>query len=216
MKKIQKEIYSENGELIKLSCLDCKQELEVANFFKTKKRPTGYNAYCKKCWGDRRRDYYKNNRDKIIKKTQEYTLKNQDRHKNWEKEWREKNKERIKNRRKIRKKTNPTLKLRDSISRRILLTLKRANAIKTKKTEELLGEKLEVVRQHLESQFRDGMTWDNHGKIWHIDHIEPCCSFNLTIEDEQKKCFNYKNLRPLLISENLKKAAEDKKRSILS
>jgi hypothetical protein len=41
------------------------------------------------------------------------------------------------------------------------------------------------------------MTWENHGDIWEIDHIQPCSSFNLTQEIEQQKCFYYTNLQPL-------------------
>ena len=51
------------------------------------------------------------------------------------------------------------------------------------------------------------MTWKNYGE-WHIDHIKPCSKFNLTDEEEQKKCFNYKNLQPLWASENTSKGAK--------
>ena len=51
------------------------------------------------------------------------------------------------------------------------------------------------------------MTWKNHGlKGWHIDHIIPCAAFDLTKEEEQKKCFHYSNLQPLWWIDNLKKS----------
>jgi len=81
---------------------------------------------------------------------------------------------------------------------------------KLAKSFELVGADIEFVRFYLENQFTGEMTWDNHGKIWHIDHIIPICSFDLTILEEQKKCFHYTNLRPLLATDNLKKSADDK------
>ena len=56
------------------------------------------------------------------------------------------------------------------------------------------------------------MSWENYGQ-WHVDHIIPCCTFNLTDESQLKKCFNYKNLQPLWAKDNLiksKKLLEDK------
>jgi hypothetical protein len=58
---------------------------------------------------------------------------------------------------------------------------------------------------HLQLQFRDGMSWNNYGRVWHVDHIKPCASFNLLDESEQLKCFHYSNLQPLFAHENLVK-----------
>jgi len=51
------------------------------------------------------------------------------------------------------------------------------------------------------------MSWNNHGE-WHIDHIKPCTSFDLSKLSEQKKCFHYKNLQPLWAKDNLSKGAK--------
>jgi hypothetical protein len=65
---------------------------------------------------------------------------------------------------------------------------------------------MEKLFAHLEAQFRDGMSWDNYGRYgWHIDHIIPCSSFDLTDTDQQRKCFHYTNLQPLWAHENLSK-----------
>lgn len=71
----------------------------------------------------------------------------------------------------------------------------------------LLGCSIEDFKIHLELQFKNGMTWDNHGKFgWHIDHIKPCASFNLSDLDHQKKCFHYTNFQPLWWKDNILKS----------
>lgn len=73
---------------------------------------------------------------------------------------------------------------------------------KSASTLELLGCTPEHARFHIESQFTEGMTWENI----HIDHIQPCASFDLEDPNEQRKCFHYTNLQPLLAEDNLRKS----------
>src|SRR5208283_3754628 len=77
-----------------------------------------------------------------------------------------------------------------------------------------LGCSIEFLKRHLEQQFVDGMTWGNYGKVWHIDHIEPLCSFDLTIREQLLIACHYTNLQPLFEKDNLKKSSEDKKNSL--
>ena len=91
---------------------------------------------------------------------------------------------------------------------RINLALKGNPKLST--TMKLVGCSIERLKQHLEKQFKMGMSWNNYGK-WHIDHIRPCASFDLSKPSEQKKCFNYTNLQPLWAEENLKKPKGYKK-----
>jgi hypothetical protein len=94
---------------------------------------------------------------------------------------------------------------------RILVSLRsRTNALlrgknKSAKTLELVGCPIAWLEVHLESQFKPGMTWENYGPVWHIDHIRPCASFNLTNSEQQKICFHWTNLQPLFAKENLQK-----------
>lgn len=214
MKKLQKEIYDSNNVLIMLSCIICGQEKDVSLFYKNKQRKCGYRAFCIDCNKQQKKEYYLNNKDKILKQTKQYWKNNLQKHREWEKCWRHSNKEKILAKRKERIKKNPSIKLRNTITRRILLTLKKSKVSKNNKTTELLGADISVVKGWIEQQFTGDMSWENHGKIWHIDHIKPCCSFDLTIPEQQFECFNYKNLRPLLKEDNLRKAAEDKRKSV--
>ena len=58
---------------------------------------------------------------------------------------------------------------------------------------------------YLEAQFKHGMTWANYGKLWHIDHVIPVSSFDMTSEEDRRKCFHYTNIRPMLAVENMRK-----------
>jgi hypothetical protein len=90
---------------------------------------------------------------------------------------------------------------------RLHQAVKLQKGVKSIKTLELLGCTVEDLRLFLEAEFVDGMTWENYGK-WHIDHIQPCASFNIEDPEEQKKCFHWTNLQPLWAKDNLKKGAK--------
>jgi hypothetical protein len=62
--------------------------------------------------------------------------------------------------------------------------------------------------RHIESNFKDGMSWDNYGRGgWHIDHIKPLAAFDFSENDWLKKAFSLENLQPLFESENLSKGS---------
>ena len=154
-----------------------------------------------------RKKYYKENREILHIKTNL---------------WREKNKKRsneinnksyYKNREKVIKrnieyerkklKTDIKLVLRKRLRCRLHQALKGIN--KSKSTMELLGvPHIDFFKTYIECKFKPGMTWENRS-LWHIDHVLPCSSFDLTKPEEQAKCFHYTNLQPLWASENLSK-----------
>jgi len=61
------------------------------------------------------------------------------------------------------------------------------------------------LKQHLESQFKKWMTWENYGHRWHVDHIVPISKFDHTVAHQLKQCWHYTNLRPLCAKENMAK-----------
>lgn len=78
---------------------------------------------------------------------------------------------------------------------------------KSKKTMELIGCNIDFFIKYIESKFEDGMSWDNYGYYgWHVDHIIPCASFDLSDEEQQKECFHYTNLQPMWGEENIRKS----------
>jgi hypothetical protein len=102
-------------------------------------------------------------------------------------------------------KETPFYKIRSRLSTRVRLALKGLG--KSKTTPEYLGCSIPEFKYHLEGLFTDGMSWDNIGK-WHIDHIRPCRTFDLTDIEQQKLCFNFRNLQPLWKIDNLKKSGK--------
>jgi len=99
-----------------------------------------------------------------------------------------------------RLRTDINFRLRSYLRKRIWDALK--NNFKSANTMKLIGCTIEFLKQHLEKQFKQGMSWSNYGS-WHVDHIRPCASFDLSKPSEQRKCFHYTNLQPLWAKENL-------------
>ena len=65
----------------------------------------------------------------------------------------------------------------------------------------------EELKEHLESLFTEGMTWENYGE-WHVDHIRPVCSFSA---EEWEQVNHYTNLQPLWAEDNYAKISSDLK-----
>ena len=106
-----------------------------------------------------------------------------------------------------RRRTDPNFKILTILRGRIKDVLKGHS--KSDSTINILGCTIEELWIHLESKFTEGMTRQNHGK-WHVDHIIPCASFDLTKPEQQVKCFHYTNLQPLWALDNLKKGKRAK------
>lgn len=71
---------------------------------------------------------------------------------------------------------------------------------------ELLGCTIEEFKRHIEAQWQPGMTWGNHRRYgWHIDHIRPLNSFDLSDPEQQAMACHYTNLQPLWWRENISK-----------
>lgn len=104
----------------------------------------------------------------------------------------------------IRYREDPLFRLVRNLRRRVSLAVTSQSTTKDETTLKLVGCTLEHLIGHLESQFREGQCWDNYGQ-WHIDHIRPCASFDLSDPLQRKECFHWSNLQPLWGDENLAK-----------
>ncbi len=75
-----------------------------------------------------------------------------------------------------------------------------------KSVRKLLGCTASELVKYLESKFLPGMSWENR-KLWHMDHIRPLASFDLSDVEQQHVAFHYTNVQPLWAIDNFRKGA---------
>lgn len=105
-----------------------------------------------------------------------------------------------------RYKNNPGFVVKRRLCGRLRDAVRAQGGAKASSSYELVGCSHAQLLEHLSQQFSCGMNWENFGQ-WHIDHIRPCASFDLTDPEQQKACFHYTNLQPLWARDNLRKGA---------
>ncbi len=140
---------------------------------------------------DRRKEHYQNNVEKLKKRRKEYYYNNKEKTLLTNNAYRNK-----------RKQSDPLYKLSVSLRSMISTTIKKNGYKKLSKTELILGCSFDFLKQHLESQFQDWMSWDNYGLYngelnygWDIDHIVPLSS--ALNENDLLRLNHYSNLKPL-------------------
>jgi hypothetical protein len=137
---------------------------------------------------ERKKKYYNINKKEILDKNKIYR----------------KNTKNIRNIYEYKKKKNdPIYSLLCGMRSRLCNYLKMCGITKKNKTFDIVGCTPQFLKEHLETQFTDGMSWDNRSE-WHIDHIIPLSSAKT--EDELYKLCHYENLQPLWAEDNLKKS----------
>lgn len=169
-------------------CSKCGNLLPLEAFHRSANFKSGYNSSCRACW-----QYYCRKHAKVI-----YPVR---------KKYREDNKEQLQIKKRqynlTKSQTDPIWRMRKNLRRRVHHALH--GHCKSAATLELVGCSIKILKTHLERQFQVGMSWDNYGKEWHIDHIRPCASFDLSLAEQQKLCFHFSNLQPLWSIDNLRK-----------
>ncbi len=93
--------------------------------------------------------------------------------------------------------TNPQAKLGNRIRAYVGNVLKKRCGFKEESFHELVGCSTDALKAHLEAQFQPGMTWDNWTvNGWHIDHVRPLASFDLSNKAQRLEAFHFLNLKP--------------------
>jgi hypothetical protein len=183
------------------------------NFCKKSSTKDGLYGFCKPCKAEKDRAYRENNREKVLKKKKEHYRTNAERYKAERRQAYANDPQKFidasREYKKKRKKTDPTYRLRERISNAVYCVLFRdAHTGKRSSTWAHLPYTPQQLREHIESQFDDSMTWDNYGSHWHIDHIYPQSRLPYDSMEHPNflLCWSLDNLRPLSATENLKKS----------
>lgn len=179
------------------ACSKCGEEKEII------KKTT----LCHSCVKERRKEYDKRfadkNREKERIRGREYYKNNKEKHKISVENWISKNKEHRLETERIRKKNDRKLRphihaWRDSLKS----ALDRLGRKKEGHTIDILGYSAIQLKEHIEKQFKIGMSWDNYGE-WEIDHIKEICTFDKDIPLNIVNSLD--NLQPLWRKDNLDK-----------
>lgn len=213
-------------------CSKCMSEFpESAEYFdKSNGRKGGLQTHCKICRSKHGKVYYQEKREEVLKRTainqklfrennkelaKERDRKNRlsrlDRIKYTQKQYRKLNREKLlkidSDYRKKRRKVDPLFRLLLNLKSRTRTYLH--GKTKSDSMRNLIGCSSEQLRKHIESQFKTGMTWENYGPVWHLDHIKPFAAFdNIADPAQQREVCHYTNLQPLFAEENLSKGAK--------
>lgn len=161
----------------------------------------GKHPWCKTCANEYAQQYRTNNKGLIQSNNKKYYQDNKEK----KKEYDHNRLEFVRIRDRERYATDANFRIRRVLRTRLYKTIK---GIKSSKSVlRYLEMDVNIFKTYLEFQFSDRMSWDNYAKVWEIDHVAPCSCFDLTKEEEKAICFNWKNMRPLLKSDNLAKSS---------
>ena len=202
-------------------CSNCHEEKEIEDFNKRKSAKDGHRSACKLCQSlesTRYREsnseklkiagkvYYTVNKQKIARYQHDHYVNNRDEKLKYSSEHFQKNKEHLyeirnKNARNKRQ-SNPAFQVEMNLRSRFANFISKGSA----RHSAFFGATPDAFRDYLESQFTEGMSWDNHEHSgWHVDHIIPISYFNLLDDTESKICFNWRNTQPLWKEDNFNK-----------
>lgn len=151
--------------------------------------------------------HYENNKEQILVRQKKYYETNKEKILEKNKEYKKNNKEKLNQRLNERRNTDIQYKLAINLRSRLYQALK--NNYKVGSAVQDLGCNISEFKVYLESLFQEDMSWDNYGKDgWHIDHIKPLASFDLTNREQLLEACHFTNLQPLWAKDNLSKGAK--------
>jgi len=190
-------------------CGKCKVEKNFTEFYKNKRKKDGYQNYCRGCTKKSNACSFQKHKKKRMATSSRYQKGEYS--KKYRREWaKKKYRNNEEHRQQVirnsvayerrRLDTDPHFRMKHNIRNSLRKFLK--GHTKSTTTEKLIGCTWEMLHEQFESQFEEGMTFENYGQ-WHIDHRIPCAAFT---PEEQHICWWHKNLQPMWASENQEKS----------
>lgn len=147
--------------------------------------------------------YRKENSENLKLQNREYKKLHKDEISQWRGKYRKENRDKINEYSKHRLKTNPLAKLAKQLRGRLQDFLADRNIQKSQQFKDYLGCSLDELKLHIEKQFQPGMTWENYGSLWSVDH-----NIALANAPDSEKIYelcHYLNLRPMFCITNSSK-----------
>ena len=187
-------------------CSNCKVGQPLSSFGVKLDCANGLRSTCKKCTNILSKNTYIKNKTRILLYHKKYRNLNREKIREQSRKYSKLTQSIQLKRDKIRRIIDPQYKIAGNLRHRLNMALKgkakKGSAVKD------LGCSLQHLKLHLELFWDEGMSWDNYGygeDKWHIDHIKPISSFDLTDRSQLLKACNYKNLQPLWQKDNFYK-----------
>ena len=143
-------------------CNKCKVTKNLSFFYADKSKKLNVDSRCKECAKSARKEHYRQNKQESDTVSKKYYNKNREEILKYKIEYNKKNKQRLNEARKLLFEKRPERRIASNLRSRLSIALK--NNQKTGSAVQDLGCSFEELKQHLESKFQPGMTWENYGR----------------------------------------------------
>ncbi len=185
--------------MVEIKCKECHKIIEVVN-----RRFKLCDVCSRKKQLQRCRNYKKNNKEDISKYNKQYKSVNKEMVSEYNRTYNLEHREEIQKRQTAQHRKRRETDIQFKMSKKLRCSFtKFLNSKRKTVIRDTVGCDLAEYKKWIEFNFDENMSWDNYGEYWQIDHVLCIHLFDLTILDEQKICFNWKNTRPLNKIKNL-------------
>jgi hypothetical protein len=160
-------------------CPKCGIEKPLDAYSKNKASRDGLQSSCKLCRKVIIKAWREKNAEQAKRYFENYRKTHREERRAYDRQWRKQHPEYWRSYQNERLRNDIEYRLRNYLG----AAIRRAIRKNRRSTFDILGYSVENLCQHLEALFQDGMSWQNYGTEWHIDHVVPKSWFNLHDEN---------------------------------